>query len=187
MLTIMLKETELFDEKTNTFKKLNYSGPIVLEHSLVSISKWESKYHKPFLDETKKTEEELVDYIKCMTVSQNISDEVYKYMSKDQSIIKQINNYIQDGMTATTFTDRRTPQVKGRSKQKITSELVYYWMIANEIPFDCQKWHINRLLTLIRVCNIYNNPKGNKMSKREILQHNRALNAARRSKLGSNG
>lgn len=152
-----------------------------LEHSLVSLSKWESKWCKPFLTKTDKTVEEIIDYIKCMTLTQNVKPEIYDCIT--QSDFQKVIDYINAPMTATTFSDDR----KGNgSREIITSELIYYWMIALTIPFECQKWHLNRLLTLIRVCEIKNNP-GKKMSKRQIMSNNAALNAARRKKYNTKG
>lgn len=153
-----------------------------LEHSLVSLSKWESKYHKPFFSKAEKTSEEIFDYIKMMTVTENVEAEVYGRLT--QANVDDIRAYIDDTMTATTFGKESKTQ---HSREIITSELIYYWMIASNIPFDpCQDWHINRLLTLIKVCSIKNSPP-KKMSKRDIMSRNAALNAERRAKLNSKG
>lgn len=147
---------------------------IKIEHSLVAISKWESKWHVPFLDDkTEKTPEMMLDYIRCMTISQNVDPDVYYYLTEEN--IKEINAYIDDPMTATWFNDKN----KGGKKEVITSEVVYYWMIAQQIPPEYDKWHFNRLMTLIRVCSEKNAP-GKKMSKKDILSSNRALNEARK-------
>ena len=151
-----------------------------LEHSLLSLSKWESKWCKPFLS-SNKTNEETMDYIKCMTVMQNVRPEIYSLLTEMN--IKQITDYINSPMTATTFSDNKDGKY---SREIVTSELVYYWMIAANIPFECQYWHLNRLLTLIRVCNIKNSPP-KKRSKRDIMSHNAALNAARRKQLNTRG
>lgn len=178
MITITVPSIEMFNEKTQEFIQTK-EQVLQLEHSLVSLSKWESKWNKPFLDSHDKTVAETLDYIKCMTITQNVHEDVYKRLSK--SNIEAINNYIDAPMTATTF-----PDGSKQNKEIITSEIIYYWMISLNIPFECQKWHLNRLLTLIRVCNVKNTPP-KKMSKREIMSRNAALNAARRKKLNSKG
>ena len=180
MLTITIPETEEFNEATGEFVYTK-AQTLQLEHSLVSISKWESKWCKPFLGKQEKTSEEVIDYIKCMTLNKNISDDVYNCLT--QSNITAINEYIGAPMTATYFSNNERGK---RNSEQITSELIYYWMIALNIPFECQKWHINRLLTLIRVCNVKNAPP-KKMSKREIISRNAALNAARRQQLNTKG
>lgn len=181
MLEILIKKIELFDNKTNTFINIDKDYTIVLEHSLVSISKWESKWHKPFLSNKKKTNEETLDYVKCMTLTQNIPDSVY-YCLSEQNMI-DINSYIENPMTATTFSS--TSNKKSKKEEILTSELIYYWMIYYDIPAQYQKWHLNRLLTLIRICNIKNSDA--KMSKRETMLNNAALNKLRKSKTGSRG
>lgn len=186
MLTITIPdrpEIDAWDEANNVFVKFPEikGATLQLEHSLISLSKWESKWCKPFLSQEDKTAEETVDYIKFMTLTQNVRPEVYEILTEEN--IKQINEYIGAPMTATTFSDDGR---KKANREKITSELIYYWMIALNIPFECQKWHLNRLLTLVRVCNVKNEPP-KKMSNREIMQRNAALNAARRKKLNSKG
>ena len=158
---------EIWDEKNEEFIEPK-TASLQLEHSLVSISKWESKWHKPFLSKEPKTVAETIDYIKCMTLTQNVKSEVYDHLSKEN--IEEINAYIDDPKTATTFSkDRKS----ARSREIITSELIYYWMVVLNIPFECQKWHLNRLLTLIRVCNVKNQPP-KKMSRKQIMERNRA-------------
>lgn len=152
-----------------------------LEHSLVSISKWESKWHKAFLTKEEKSLEETIDYIKCMTLTQNVDPEVYDHLTN--SIIDQVNNYISDSMTATYISEENSGPA---SRETITSELIYYWMVALNIPPEYQKWHLNRLLTLIKVCNIKNQPP-KKRSKKEIMARNAKLNAARRKRLNTRG
>lgn len=180
MLQITIPSKELWDEQNNQFITTK-EYVLQLEHSLVSISKWESKWNKVFLSKDEKTYEETIDYIKCMTITQNIPDEAYRCLTK--SNVDQIEKYISAPMTATWFSKEKQA---GGSREQTTSELIYYWMIALNIPFECQKWHLNRLLTLIRVCNIKNTPP-KKMNKRSLMQRNAALNAARRKQLNTTG
>ncbi len=171
---------EQFDEGKGEFIP-PVTVTLQMEHSLVSISEWESKWNKPFLANKGMTDEETFDYIRCMTVTQNVDPEIYSYLSQEN--IKQIQQYIEAPMTATTFSKERGGK---NNKEIITSELIYYWMISLQIPVEFQNWHINRLLTLIRVCNIKNQPP-KKMSKRDIMSRNAALNAQRRAQLNTKG
>ena len=183
MLIIHIKAGELYDEAHNEFIHSN-GQDLCLEHSLVSVSKWEAKWHKPFLDDRfQKTKEETIDYIRCMTITQNVDPSVYYLLSNEN--IAQIQEYISNPMTATWFSDKKK---KGAPRKVITSEVIYYWMVSLQIPFECQKWHLNRLLTLIKVCNEENKQaeKGNK-NMREIMRDRAALNAARRKQLNSRG
>lgn len=179
MLQIVIPSRELFDERTQEFiQSKEYT--IQLEHSLVSISKWESKYKKPFLSKDSKTVEEMMYYVKCMTITQNIPDNVYSYLTNDN--LNSINAYIEDSMTATTFSDNS----RRSSREIVTSELIYYWMISQNIPMECQRWHLNRLLTLIRICGIKNGDS-KPMNTRDLISRNSALNAMRRKQLNSKG
>lgn len=171
---------EGWDEIKEEFVEPKYQV-LQLEHSLVSLSKWESKWCKAFFGKREKTDEETIDYIKCMTLTQNVKPEIYEHLTREN--VKQINDYIESPMTATHF--REDPNAKN-NRETITSELIYYWMIALNIPFECQKWHLNRLLTLIRVCNIKNQPP-KKISRGEAARRNAALNAARRKSLNTRG
>lgn len=180
MLLITIPATEKYDEIKGEFLYTK-STTLQLEHSLISISKWESKWCKPFLGKQEKTTEEVIDYVKCMTLNVNISDDVYGCLS--QANIKAINEYISAPMTATVFTEDKNGK---RNREVVTSELIYYWMIALNIPFECQKWHLNRLLTLIRVCNIKNAPP-KKMSKRATINQYAQLNAARKKQMNTKG
>ena len=171
---------EGWDEENERFIEAKYQT-LQLEHSLVSLSKWESKWNRAFLSKKDKTDEEILDYFKCMTLTQNVNPEVYKRLT-DQHI-KQINNYINAPMTATVIVN---PQSSKGSNETVTSELIYYWMIALNVPFKCEKWHLNRLLTLIQVCNAKNAPP-KKMNKGDIMRRNSALNAARKQRLNSRG
>lgn len=185
MLRIVIPEREYFDSSKGEFFYLK-KQTLDLEHSLISISKWESKWKKPFLGKEGKTYEESLDYIKCMTLNSNIDPDTYLGLTQD--VFNRVSQYIDDSMTATWFNEHQQQgKPKGGNKnQVVTSELIYYWMIAYEIPFECQKWHLNRLLTLIRICEIKNAPS-KKMSKRDIYAQYGALNAARKHKLGTNG
>lgn len=159
-----------------------------IEHSLVAIAKWEAKWHTPFLDDkVQKTNEMMIDYIKCMTISQNVDPLIYEHLPNEA--IKEINDYIDNPMTATWFSENGPSGKKRAKSEVITSELVYYWMIAQNIPPEYDKWHFNRLMTLIRVCSEKNSEQtnGKKMSKGSILSQNKALNAARRKARGSKG
>lgn len=180
MLRITIPATELWDEDKEEFINTK-EQTLQLEHSLVSLSKWESKWHKPFLSKDIKTEEENIDYIKCMTITQNVDPKVYDFIPND--IREKIKEYIEDKMTATWFNDEKSG--KGGSEQ-ITSELIYYWMITQNIPIKCEKWHLNRLLTLIKVCNVKNQPP-KKMGKKALMSQRAQLNAARRKQLNTKG
>lgn len=180
MLEIVIEGREGFNEETQEFVAIS-GQRLMLEHSLISLSKWESKWNKPFMSKESRTVEETLDYIKCMTINQNIPDEIYMCLTPEH--ISKVQKYIESPMTATTFRKDGNGQ---RSNEVITSELIYYWMIALNIPFECQKWHLNRLLTLIRVCSIKNAPS-KKMGKNELLARNKALNAERRQRLNSKG
>lgn len=180
MLNLEILPAEYWDE---TNERMVYKGKKVtlrLEHSLISISKWESKWCIPFFD-TEKTSEQLLDYIKCMTLDVNVPDEVYDRLSLKN--IREINKYIEAPMTASTITSTDN---KKTLNERTTSELLYYYMIAYNIPVEFEKWHINRLIMLIRICSEKNKP-AKKMTKREIMEQNRAINAARKAKLNTKG
>lgn len=180
MLRITIPAAELWDENRQEFVSTK-EQTLQLEHSLVSLSKWESKWCKPFLSKNDKTAEETLDYVKCMTMTPNVDSNVYNFLTQEN--IREINAYIQAPMTATYFSEDK--RAKG-SREIVTAELIYYWMIALNIPFECQKWHLNRLLSLVRVCNIKNAPP-KKYSRRELASRNAALNAARRKQLNTTG
>lgn len=194
MLEITIMPNEHFDDRTNKVFWLP-KEPVVLnlEHSLLSISKWEAKWHKSFLNNPEMTDEEVLDYIHCMCVKptqEQVSKALILEMSPEN--VDAIKNYIEDPMTATFFSEKTGKAGKGaHNKRIVTNELIYYWMSAYQIPFSCEKWHISRLLTLIRVCNeeteAANNPDGKKVSNSELYARNRALNAQRRAKLHSKG
>lgn len=186
MLSLEIRGDEYYDEKTERFLEPDKPVTLNLEHSLISISLWESRYKKPFMkknpNDAEMTSEEFKYYVQCMTLNKNVDPKVYDRLRS--SDIQRISEYINDPMTATWFNDKNKP--KGRTGKTTTSELIYYWMIANGIPFECQKWHLNRLLTLIRICNEEEAPK-KKMSKKDIMAQNAALNKARRAKHHTRG
>jgi hypothetical protein len=179
MLKVIIPSIEFFDEGKNSFFN-SKEYELQLEHSLVSLAKWESTWHKPFLIKENKTDEETIDYIKAMTITQNVDPQAYTLIK--QPVIDKILNYINDPMTATTINKQKEVTKSGI----VTAEIIYYWMVTFNIPFDCQKWHLNRLLTLIDVCNIKNTPV-KKRSKKEIYEQNRAINESRKAKLKSEG
>ena len=182
MLHITVPAQEFFDEETQEFRS-SKEQTLVMEHSLISISKWEAKWKKSYFSEENKTTEEILDYFRCMTVTpQKVDPLVYRSLSKEN--IDAISAYINDPMTATTVRD--TQKHFGK-KEIITSEIVYYWMIAQQIPIEFEKWHINRLITLIKVCAIKNDPHPKKMNRGAIMRQNRELNKARRARLGTRG
>lgn len=179
MLKITIPGVELYDEVKEEFTSVK--GQLLqLEHSLVSLSKWESKWHTPFLSKDEKTTAETVDYIKCMTLTQNVDESVYANVSDDN--ILAVQKYIESPMTATTFSKGDNKP----SREIITAEIIYHWMISFNIPFECKKWHLDRLLTLISVCSIKNAPP-KKMGKKDTANRNTSLNKARREALRSSG
>lgn len=181
MLPIELQSREFYDEQNNRFFTIK-GRKLVLEHSLVSISKWESKYKKPWFSEEQKTIEETRYYIQCMTITQNVPPETYILITND--IVSQVNEYLNDPMTAAKFTN-----LKGRRRNNgeyITSETIYYWMIMFNIPDKCEKWHINRLIALITMCSEKNKDQ-KKMSKRARLNDMISTNEQRLKKYKTNG
>jgi len=180
MLTITIEGNEFFNEHTEEFETTE-DCVLHLEHSLVSLSKWESKFEKPFLEANDKSPEEILEYVKAMIVDDDYSPDVILSLSSKN--IEEINSYIESKQSATTFGDMPQKKVRGET---VTSELIYYWMIAFNIPFECETWHLNRLFSLIRVCNIKNS-KPKKTSKNELAARNRELNAKRREQMNSTG
>lgn len=180
MLMIVVPDIESFNNETQEFIYVK-GCTFRIEHSLISISKWESKWRKPFLSTADKTNEEIIDYIRCMTITQNVRDEVYNYIPARE--IQRISDYINAPMTATWFSEDKQ---KKPAREIITSEVIYYWMIAYNIPVEFQKWHLNRLITLIRVCSAKNQPS-KKMSSKDILARNKALNDERLKKFNTTG
>lgn len=179
MLEITIPAYELFNDVTQEFISED-ARTIQLEHSLISISKWESQWNKPFLSNSEKSNEEIRDYIRCMTINRGVPETAYLYITNDQ--LRKINDYISAPMTATTITETKGPV----SREILTSEVIYYHMITANIPFECEKWHLNRLLMLIRVCGA-KNAKPEKKTPAEIMRENAARNAARKKKYNTKG
>lgn len=179
MLQIVVVIDEDFDESKSQFVA-SESVTLRLEHSLVSLSKWESKWELPFLKKEEKTTEQVIDYIRMMYLGEDFPEQIVDHLKADH--YKAITDYIEANMTATWFHDLKQSQ----SNETITAELIYYWMIALGIPFECQFWHLNRLMTLIKVCNIKNAPKS-KMSRAEARAQQRQLNEERRREMGTRG
>ena len=182
MLRITIPSGDYWDERKQEFFKLE-GQTIVLEHSLVSVSKWESKWKKAYLTKDQKTREELVDYVRCMTLTNGVDPRFYQML--DNRTLNRITAYIDDPMTATTFSEHEQKQ-QTRSRQIITSELIYYWMVALQIPIEMENWHLNRLLTLIHICEIQNRtPK--KQSKQDLISQHAKINAANKKRFGTRG
>lgn len=158
---------------------------LILEHSLVSLQKWEAKWNKPYFSKEEKTNEEVLDYIRCMTMTKDVDPLIYNYIPGET--IKEIADYINAPMTATTFSGNKPEGgAKTIGGDKVTAEIIYYWMIALNIPMEYRKWHLNQLITLIHVCEIKNTPP-KKMSKNDIAARNKSLNAKRRAALHTRG
>ena len=181
MLQLTIAKGEAWNEINEEFIYVN-EHTLQLEHSLLSLSKWESRWHKPFLSKQDKTVEETIDYVRCMNLTPYVDPNVYWFINNEH--ITRVNQYIEDPMTATWFSNKSSKEVG--SKEIVTAEIIYYWMIALNIPFECEQWHLNKLLTLIQVCNIKNSTS-DKMSKKETMSRNRALNAARKKQLKTKG
>ena len=180
MLRIKITSGEAFDEESQKFVDIEPEY-LDFEHSLVSLSKWEAEYEKPFLSKEEKTTEEIRAYLRHMLLTPDVSDEKLDRLSSED--YNRINEYISAKRTATWF--REGPVGRG-PQPTITSELIYYWMVAMTIDWDAQYWHINRLLTLIRICNEKNAPK-KKMSRAEMAAQRRSLNEQRRAQMGTTG
>lgn len=183
MLRLTIPAREWFDDDRQEFVILTRETELLLEHSLLSLSKWEAKWKKPFLEEQPpRTNEEFLDYIRCMTINQGIDRNVYYNLT--QKDIEKIKDYMTDPMTATTINQHKNKRQAGR--KIITSEVIYSMMVRYGIPFECQKWHLNRLMMLIDVCAIDGGPK-EKMSQADIMRENASLNAMRRAKHKTRG
>lgn len=179
MLTISVGDQEHYDEDENEFITIE-GQKITLEHSLVSLSKWESIHEKPFLGKDEKTTDEIISYVNCMILPPEVSPEILNDLSEEHFLL--INQYIESKHSATTFPASQV----GPNRETITSELIYYWMVAYNIPFSCENWHLNRLLTLIRICNIKNQPP-KKTKRSDLLKRNAELNAQRKAMFNTSG
>lgn len=179
MLVLDIPGSEFFDDEKEEFIETKPVS-LRLEHSLVSVSKWEAEWKVPFLSAKELTREQTIDYIRFMTINQNVDPLVYTLLNNDH--VRKVNEYISDNRTATTFSNVNTPP----NRQVVTSELIYFWMAQYNIPFECQKWHLSRLMTLIRIASIKNAPE-KKMSQRAIMSQNKSLNAARRKAMHTKG
>lgn len=183
MLTITIQPNELFNEVTQEFINNDSELVLDLEHSLLSLSKWESIYEKPFLASNRKTSAEVLDYIRMMIITPDVPENILLRLS--QANVDEVQKYINSKQSATTFGEM--PQTKARG-ETITSELIYYWMAGFQIPFECETWHLNRLFSLIRICNIkQSNQKPRQMSRAAAAAERRTLNAQRRAELNSRG
>lgn len=180
MLTLIVKGKEFFNEETSEF--IDSPEVVVeLEHSLVSLSKWESIFQKPFLTKDSKTQTELLAYIKIMILTKDYPEDLIESLTKENFLA--IQNYIDSPESATTF--GKLPEQKGRG-EVITSELIYFWLVTFNIPFEVETWHLNRLLALVRICNI-KNQKPKKVKKDEAARQYRELNEKRRAQYGTRG
>lgn len=183
MLTITVPHLELFDEITETFVNTP-AVELQLEHSLASLSKWESKFEKPFLGPEEKSTEEVLGYIEAMTLTPNVPPEIYRRLTDE--LIEQVYKYIDAKMSATWFTERK--QNPNTRREIITAEIIYYWLIQFNIPFECEHWHLSRLFTLIKVCNEKNAPeKKSQMNQRDLAAERRKINEERKKKYNTSG
>lgn len=181
MIRISTPSGEYYDEQKQEFVSVK-GQTVLLEHSLRSLAKWEARWKKPFLTNKQKTRAETIDYVRCMSTTPGVDPSIFETLT--DASLNRISEYINDPMTATTFSER--DQRKKPSREIVTAELIYYWMVALQIPFECQDWHLNKLLTLIRVCEIKNQPK-KKGNTREDLNRRNRLNQARKQKMGTTG
>lgn len=186
MITITIPEREIFiDEEDGSTSLVRIPGTkLQLEHSLISLRKWESIWHKAFLSKRDKTLEEIISYIKCMTINVVTDERVYEFLPRDA--VNKIINYLEDPYSATTFRDpEKLIGAQKNSKEIVTAETIYWWLIALNIPVEFQKWNLNQLLTLIKFVNAKNNPK--KMNKADTAKMYAELNRQRRSQWNTKG
>lgn len=184
MIVVTVPKREVYDTKKEIFYTVEKDTTLQLEHSLISLQKWESKWHKPFLGKNDKTTEEIMDYIRCMCLTPNVKEDVFYCIPSTE--MARISKYIEDPMTATWFSEDKKANARGRKKEVITAEIIYYWMISLNIPSEYKKWHLNQLLTLIRVINVKNTPK-KKRSTRDILEDHKRINEMNKQRFGTTG
>lgn len=187
MLEIHIPERQVVDEETGKVYRADKDWKLTLEHSLISLQKWEAKWHVAFLNRGTSTFEQTIDYLRCMTLTPNVPDEVYYCIP--QSELKRVLDYVDDPMTATRINDGSSTQTSfGRKmgKDVITAEVIYYWMISLNIPTEYRKWHLNQLLTLIRVINAKNQPK-KKRKMRDVLEEYRSINEENKKRFQTKG
>jgi hypothetical protein len=182
VLILQVGATEAWDEEAEKFTSVG-GTPVELEHSLLSLSKWESKFEKPFLTKEQKTQDETLTYIEMMAVSSNFPPGLFLHLTNEN--FDTVNEYLLSKQTATWFNDPQGPNA--RSQEVITAEIIYYWMVSLSIPFECETWHLNKLLTLIKVCNQKNQPPKKKTNMRNLAEQRRNLNAERKARMGTSG
>ena len=176
MFELTIGATEHFNQETSEFEMLN-GVTIELEHSLFALSKWESKFEIPFLNNDNLTDEQMMYYIQCMTITKNVDPKLYGSLSEANIIT--VNEYLNKKHTATWFSEHGNGPGRRTSNEIVTSELIYFWLTACQIPFECEHWNLKRLLTLIQVCNEKNKPQ-KKMDRKTMMNKHRSVNASRR-------
>ena len=187
MIQIVVPKSEVFDNTNQIFRRVTKETTLQLEHSLISLQKWEARWHTPFLVKKGKTLEQTIDYIRCMCLTPNVKEDVFYCIPKSE--MTRIANYIDDPMTATTVTTRGKGPGPKKKNKIVTAEVIYYWMISLNIPNEYRKWHLNQLLMLIRVINAENasNDPNNKRKKHEVLADYRAINEANKKRFNTKG
>ena len=188
MLEILIPKSQIINDETGEIYTAEKDWHLTLEHSLLSVQKWESKWHVAFLNRGTRTFEQTIDYLRCMSLTPNVPDEVFYCIPKAE--LERVLKYVEDPMTATRVNDESPGQtVYGRKmgKEVVTAEVIYYWMISMNIPFEYRKWHLNQLLTLIRVINAKNQPKKKKRSMRSVLEEYRSINEANKARFHTEG
>ncbi len=183
MITITVPKGEVFDSENEIFWRVSKETTLQLEHSLISLQKWEARWHIPFLTKKPKTLEQTIDYVRCMCLTSNVKEDVFYCIPKSE--MDRIADYIKDPMTATTIT-RRGPKGVAKKQKIVTAEVIYYWMIALNIPSEYKKWHLNQLLMLIQVINAEEAPK-TKRKPHEVMNDYRAINEANKKRFNTKG